>query len=300
MNAELGPRIQSEKKEISEKEPFVDEAFSGIQARLLVGGRALNPEHKVLVVEPDKRTNKVSQTIKEIAKVSYSERREYWSTSHKDKSFAERMELWKNNFSSFLTSKTASLEGEKRDKWIRICKRFGFEDIEKRDISAEDVQEFYEKYFIKKGKKYVSNTDRFARDGLGVYIEDGKLCHRGEEDMQETKKMIEEIGKWSLGNVSGAVMGLLTDARAIYEDPNTKNILFEHANAKPTSRTARRVNRLTVYERELLEGFWYTMQKEKNIFIAEKRPLPPFPKKTKEETVFERFGWEPGPVKDDE
>ena len=298
MNTERDSYLSKEAERRAEKQPYIDTSYVGIQARLLVGDRALNPRHNMDKITPEKRVNRMGRTIQEIGKVSYSERREYWSTQHKDKKFDERMDTWKSSFSGFINRKTASLEGSERERWIKVCRRFGLDEVGQKEIDKDTAQAFYDKYFLKKGNKYLSNTEKFARDGLGVYVEKGQLQHGGEEDMQETKKFIEEIGKWSLGNVSGAIMGLLTDARAAYEDPKTREIFFDAANRQETKRGKRRINRLESSERELLETFWDKLQEAKRMRIEAMRLTPP--KKSKEKTIFERISLEPAPVKDDE
>ena len=219
-----GPRVEG-----AEKEPRLDFPHAGIQARLLVGHDLINPRKKAREIT----TNSVSPegiqtTVTNIGKLSNKERSDFYNKAdYENMNYAARMADWNKNFSEFLNGKEAQI-GNKQE-WEKLCKQLGLKDAD----GKLNVQDFYSRYFGEGDEKanHDTNATRFAQDGLGLYRENGELRYRGTPaELDQKREWLEQIGKWSLGDVSGTLMSLLTEARAAYGDERTRDAFVSQAN----------------------------------------------------------------------
>ncbi len=245
MSGVEGSVLERPRVAYQETDPRLDFPRANIGARLVLGADLLNPRNKVSQFKEAFASEKTEGTISALGDLSRKERKDFYETreKYKNMSHADRMTNWKEKFSAFLGKKEN--QAGNKGEWSRLCERFNLKD----EGGSFTAQAFYDTYLNgKTDAERKEKISKFAEDGLGLYKDsNGQVRYEGtKEDLEQRRKWIEQIGKMSLGDTSGTLMSILTDARAACADARTSGKYIQAAN---TSRNS-------VENERLLEPLW--------------------------------------------
>lgn len=242
------------------------EGLIGLQARMLIGGEALNPTKLDLPAVTKDALGKIeTRNYSPFVAASMRERRQVTKT--KQESINDFVALIENSKSFFKDDR----EGK---GWNELFLKLG---IDTQNFTAQQAETFYNKYFYQ--EKSQSNIKQFIQDTVAVYKKpDGKI------DYQKLKQNLEGV-QWLanlFGKISSEIISQLVDAEVkLQTQPDT---FIQQANE--TKDNTLRVNNLLPKEKELLAFLHGT---KPTVQPTPTQPQPAHPRRGKELPV--GFDW---------
>ena len=228
-----------------------------LQARLILGAEALNPNKKDLpAVSQESLTEISSSTYGKLNTASTSERDQYWkekSSGNTDlQEFDNQYLAWKENVVNFVNS-------PKDKNRIQTLSHLSALGVDWQNFSDQEVEKIYQRYF-KNQPKTASNIQSFVDDIITSYNGD---YHAIKSDLVTIKKLANIFGGNSAELVEAAI-----EAQSKLRAPEKKQELITQVNEtkdvnhSPTTR----LNWLNADEDRLLR------------WLSGDTPLPPDPK----------------------
>lgn len=254
-------------------EPYINEDVVGVEARLLADGDFLQSDYpsgngasRFQTGDADNYTHTLSRT----KQTGYEERLSYYSRHHPNATFDQRMSVWRNSFSGFVNRKKTSLSGDEQVQWITFCNGMGIAISASDDATDAHAQTFFNRYFRKEqtrlGQDWVVKEAEFLMDGLNLYKDGDLILHRKPGAIIDIRReWLEELGRYSLGDVSGKIISFLIDGRAAIMDPQAQPLFIDAAN--------RKMNALSQSDKRLLDDFGYLSGKAEGRQATTRLPL---------------------------
>lgn len=245
------------------------EGLVGLQARLLIGGEALNPNKLNLSpVTNEALGNFEARNYSPFNTASTGERKDYWE-GKENNDFQQQKTRWVSNIVSlFDTNKSFFSQDQEGKEWSELFSKIG---INTQSFTQQNAEALYNKYFS--GEKKTSNIKKFISDIVSAYRKpDGKI------DYQKLKKNLNCV-QWLahiFGDISSEVVSQLLDAEVKLQTQPEE--LINKANQQ--EKNALRLNNLLPKEKELL-AFLSSAPIEK---------APPPVQKKDQESEGRRFG----------
>lgn len=199
--------------------------FVGLQTRLLVGGRALNPNARNLpFVTVESLGNFAQRDYSPFNQASTRERQKFWQSRENDE-FARQKESWINQVVSvFQNNQSFFQETEKGRRITGILSAF---QIDSQQFTASDAQSLFNKYC-----NTGSNIKQFVTDIINI------------PDLEENLPAIQWLAG-ILGRTSAEIVKHLVDAEVKLQTQPDE--LVENVNAD------QKINHLNQEEKRLLE-----------------------------------------------
>ena len=219
----------------------------GLQARLLIGGEALNPQNLALpVVTSEQLGTFDTRDYGVFVAISGNERRQYWEGKNGD-----HKEVWKRNFKEKLVSGATFFATEHGAHWGEFLAAFGsaehpFDVSEPRD---EAIEALYSRYFV--GDERKSHIKQYVGDVLRIFqgadgIPNPVLMHRYSDVITWMGSMF--------GEHSGQIVTLLAAGEAILQVPGGREAIVLAVGVE--ERANIRMNRLDPEEDAMLSFLW--------------------------------------------
>ena len=217
------------------------EGLVGLQARLLIGGTALNPNKLDLsAVTREALGNFESRNYSPFISASTRERKEHWQGKDNNV-FAQQKQTWINNLVTLFDKNKSFFHNDSEGKqWSDLFSKLG---INTQEFTHKSAEAFYTRYFSSAKKD--SSVKQFVQDILSAFKKpDGQI------DYQQLMQNLNGI-QWLahlFGDMSSEVISQLIDAESqLQTQPDS---LIQQTNE--TKDNIIRINSLLPKEKELL------------------------------------------------
>ncbi len=237
---------------VSEQEPLYTKGLVGLQARLLLGGEALNPQNtsiqQVTETQLESRDLREQTTYKLLEKASKGERQGYWQ-GREENNFEEQKKAWVRSTAELIGGNSDYFHNSNKGKdWSAFFSKLG---INTNGFNQGSAEALYNKYFTGVGKG--EPVRYYVAEVVGQFV-----SNEGQVDYQGLEQNLEAI-TW-LANIFGAtsseVISQLIDAEIKALNGAKKTELVSEVNKDVGSAGVLRINKLERKEEELLEFLW--------------------------------------------
>ena len=184
--------------------PSIFSEMVGLQVRLALGGKALDPNHKIDKVEKDNLKGIAADTVEKIETKSKELRREYWQEYWREKtkeaqdkgetvdnSFASSYKVWKEGMIAAFSDK------ERNKERIRVLSNLNI-GVNFNAFDDDQVQILYDRYFKKDDQGIIGGFEKFKDDVVNAYInkETGQIDYRRlKEDLPSIHSFLTIFGE---------------------------------------------------------------------------------------------------------
>lgn len=244
----------------------------GLQARLLLGGDAIRPDHTVGYVGPDMIPPLEQRDFLLLEHASKRERLGYWE-NRDEKTFEMQRAMWRANFIDAVRKRQSDPKGPLQynkdyKPWKEFLVQFNLFDEGKNDVNESQVDAFYDTYLGSGG-----GVKRYVTDVIDKYNDRDKVDYPKLHDALQSVRWVANV----FGNMSAEVIAQVVDAegklqskkKGLLRTKNYKKEFFDGVNKRVPGRGgALRVNALDKNEQELLE------------FLLAGRQIAPKPEET--------------------
>lgn len=221
----------------------------GLQARMLLGGEAINPAKKDLpIVTPDSLGSFEQRDYDVFYNASANERMQHWQG--KEASFDAQKRAWvQSTVTVFDNAQNFFQKNQEGKQWKALFEKLGIQTDQFTQVQAESL---YTKYFGAENAE--ENVKKFVKDVVETYKKNGAIDYEGLKRDMGGVEWLANI----FGNTSSEVIGQLVDAEARLNDPGKKEAFIQQVNATEETPQGEilRLNKLDDHEERLLTFLW--------------------------------------------